>query len=103
MAGVKGRSGGARPNTGGARPGAGRPPKEPAVTGEQCPLAFLRKVWSGEIDASPSQVRAASAALPYMHPRIGEAGKKAAKTERAQAVSAYAPSAAPLKLVGARK
>lgn len=29
MAGVKGRSGGARPNTGGARPGAGRPRKHP--------------------------------------------------------------------------
>lgn len=29
MAGVKGRSGGARPNSGGARPGAGRPRKKP--------------------------------------------------------------------------
>jgi len=29
MAGVKGKSGGARPNTGGARPGAGRPRKPP--------------------------------------------------------------------------
>jgi phage terminase small subunit len=31
MAGVKGRSGGARPNTGGARPGAGRPKKKPEI------------------------------------------------------------------------
>lgn len=31
MAGVKGKSGGARPNSGGARPGAGRKPKKPAT------------------------------------------------------------------------
>ena len=31
MAGVKGKSGGARPNSGGARPGAGRKPKKPVT------------------------------------------------------------------------
>ena len=93
MAGVKGRSGG-------ARAGAGRPPKQPVVTAVLDPLEFLRKVWSGEIEANASQVRAASAALPFVHQKLGEGGKKDAKDQAAQkAVSKFAPTAAPLKLV----
>ncbi len=38
MAGVKGRSGGARPNSGGARPGAGRKPKTPPHPDEGKPI-----------------------------------------------------------------
>ena len=100
MAGAKGRSGG-------ARPGAGRPPKEPAIlvlaASYDDPLKFLKAVMNDSGSDAKLRVDAAKALMPFVHPRIGEAGKKAAKTERAQAVSAYAPSAAPLKLVGARK
>ncbi len=74
MAGTKGKSGG-------ARPGAGRKPAAPAVTGEKDPLKFLQMVWAGEIEASPTQVRAASAALPFTHPKVD--GAKKATPEKA--------------------
>lgn len=74
MAGTKGKSGG-------ARPGAGRKRAEPAVSGENDALEFLRKVWSGVIDATPTQVRAASAALPFTHPKVD--GAKKATPEKA--------------------
>lgn len=155
MAGVKGRSGGSRPNTGGARPGAGRkrkvpvpvlnvitvpspvakakpkfaaqpapkpvvapvakpepapavsPPAQviPTLTPEEAaacrddPLEFLRAVWSGRQDASPTQIRAAAAALPFLHKKLGEGGKKDQVQKAAEKVaSRFAPVAAP-KLV----
>lgn len=104
MAGVKGRSGG-------ARPGAGRPRKLPvpvppeaegAQVGEKPrgfsdPLEFLRAVWKGEIDANPTQVRAASAALPFVHQKLGEGGKKDAAKAAAEKVSAtrFTPTSPP--------
>lgn len=161
MAGVKGRSGGARPNTGGKRPGAGRPRKPPApidavyvearptkskssfkaaaqptpriavipqhppttgpvnadippavnpgstqvipaMTVEEAnacrtdPLEFLRFVWAGRLDASPTQIRAAAAALPFLHKKLGEGGKKDQTQKAAEKVaSRFAPVAAP--------
>lgn len=65
MAGVKGRSGG-------ARAGAGRKPKQPAVNGHGDPLDFLQAVWTGEVEATVAQVRAATAALPFKHRKLGE-------------------------------
>jgi phage terminase small subunit len=84
MAGMKGRSGGARantggarPNSGGSRPGAGRKPKPSAPCAEGDPLEFLRNVWTGQVDANATQLRAAAAALPFVHQKLGEGGKKA--------------------------
>ncbi|GAB3416693.1 hypothetical protein NX774_12170 [Massilia agilis] len=77
MAGVKGRSGG-------ARPGAGRKPKKPAATGLADPLDFLKAVWLGEVEANVAQVRAATAALPFMHKKLGEGGKAKDDAEAAQ-------------------
>lgn len=72
MTGVKGRSGG-------ARAGAGRPkktaPEKPPASGYVDPLQFLQAVWTGEIEASVTQVRAATAALPFKHKKLGEGGK----------------------------
>lgn len=94
MAGVKGKSGG-------ARPGAGRKKKEPAPAAFADPLDFLREVWQGNIDASATQVRAAQAALPFLHQKLGESGKKEKRNEAAKGVaSRFAPAAAP-KLVAA--
>lgn len=101
MAGVKGRSGGPRPNSGGARPGAGRKPKEPAISSFDDPLEFLKAVWQGQIEANASQVRAATAALPFLHKKLGEGGKKERKQEEAQKVAGRFASAAPPKLVAA--
>lgn len=72
---------------GGARPGAGRKPKakqEPAVTAHSDPLDFLRAVWKGELVATAAQVRAAQAALPFLHQKLGEGGKKEARADAAK-------------------
>lgn len=96
MAGVKGRSGG-------ARPGAGRKAKEPVTSDFSDPLDFLRAVWKGEMDANAGQIRAAQAALPFVHPKKGESsGKKEEAEARAKAAGAgrYGRREAP-KLVAA--
>lgn len=98
MAGVKGRSGG-------ARPGAGRKPKKPVSVVDMAeksksmapevvplsayddPMVFLRSVWRGELEASPTQVRAATAALPFIHKKLGEGGKKDQKQEQAEKIA----------------
>ena len=119
MAGVKGRSGGPRPNSGGPRPnsggkrpGAGRPRKSaanvppPVVQDtEQSadPLAFLEGVMRGTIQATPLQVRAAIAAAQYRHMKKGDGGKKdetADKAKKAAEAGRFVPARAPLKVVG---
>ncbi|SMP71894.1 hypothetical protein SAMN06295970_11785 [Noviherbaspirillum suwonense] len=104
MAGVAGKSGGPRKNAGGARPGAGRKPKpkqEAAVTGYSDPLDFLRAVWKGEVEATAAQVRAAQAALPFIHQKLGEGGKKEQREDAAKKVASRFAPAAPPKLVAA--
>lgn len=93
MAGVKGRSGGPRPNSGGKRPGAGRKPKAKSVESANPPapsinlpvdltklnmLQILQGVAMGTIKAAPLQVRAAIAAVQYTHTKRGDGGKKEA-------------------------
>lgn len=127
MAGVKGRSGGPRPNSGGKRAGAGRKRKAPAVVDPggveshlepqarggalkrqsaeaavsnfDDPLEFLKAVWRGDLAANANQVNAAKAALAYMHRKLGEGGKKEQKQEAAQKVAGRFAAAAPPKLV----
>ena len=109
MAGVKGRSGGARPNTGGARHGAGRKPKpivhvddKPASSGGDDPLKLLMDIAFGRIEVSPLQVRAAVAAVQYTHAKVGEGGKKERKQAEAhKVVSKFQPGVAP-KLVAVK-
>lgn len=89
MAGVKGKSGGARKNAGGARPGAGRKPKAVAETvvieSEGCDmLKLLQDVALGRIEASPIQVRAAIAAVQYTHTKRSDGGKKEEKQAAAE-------------------
>ena len=102
MAGVKGRSGGPRPNSGGARLGAGRKPKPPAVVEDQAPLDFLTKVMLGQVQASPTQLKAAIAAAKYVHRPAEAAGKKDVRQAAAKtaAIGKFEPAAPPLKLVG---
>ena len=89
MAGVKGKSGGARKNAGGARPGAGRKAKAVAETvvreSEGCDmLKLLQDVALGRIEASPIQVRAAIAAVQYTHTKRADGGKKEEKQAAAE-------------------
>lgn len=109
MAGVKGKSGGARPNSGGARPGAGRKPKEkkPVVPMEPTDmLTLLQRVALGQTEATALQVRAAIAAVQYTHVKKGDGGKKDEQADKAKkAGTGKFASAAPPKLaaVGGRK
>lgn len=105
MAGVKGRSGGARENSGGARPGAGRKPKEPdilvlAATYED-PAKFLRAVMNDSGSDAKLRVDAAKCLMPFVHLKLGEGGKKDAKQDAAKKVGAgrFGAAPAPLKLV----
>lgn len=119
MAGVKGRSGGARVNSGGKRVGAGAkkkvvPPFAPAVVadavvaqldaGEHSMLRLLQKIALGLQEADTIQVRAAIAAVQYTHTKRHDGGKKEEQEGLAKkAASKFKAGAAPLKLVGAKK
>lgn len=100
---VKRGRGGPRANSGGARPGAGRPKTKPFVTAERDPLEFLLDVMQGEIEPSPSQLKAAISAAAYTHAKVGEGGKKEKAQERAEetAQGKFAPIRAPLRAVNA--
>jgi len=101
MAGVKGRSGGARPNSGGARPGSGPKPKpkvptqvvDEALEAQQ----FLTKVMLGHIEPSEAQLKAATTLF-------GKKAETGVKEERAQAAKKastgkFAAAATPLRMV----
>lgn len=98
MAGVKGRSGG-------ARPGAGRKPapKLPiAVPVTPTPLEFLLAVMNDAMADPALRVKAATTAAQYMHIRKVDGGKKDEQADKAKkaATGRFAASAPPLKLVG---
>lgn len=110
MAGVKGRSGG-------ARPGAGRKPKSPqepaqavaqgpakaeavpAVHGQD-PLDFLLAVQNNPHAPLKDRIRAAVAAAQYKHTKLHDGGKKEAASGKASqaAVGRFSTPAAPPRL-----
>lgn len=98
MAGVKGKSGG-------ARPGAGRKPNPPAIIDLAAtyddPEKFLRAVMNDAMTDAKLRVDAAKALMPYVHPRKGEGGKKDAQDAAAKKVASRFSSAPPPKLVAA--
>lgn len=104
MAGVKGRSGG-------ARPGAGRKKAETvvipaeiatAVNGQALnPLPALELVALGHLEVSALQMKALLALLPYTNAKKGEGGKKDERNEAAKRVASRFAPAAPPKLVAA--
>lgn len=108
MAGVKGRSGGARPNTGGARPGAGRKPKDKPprdqaqVVKEPEAAEFLRKVMQGIIIPTVPQLEAAKLLARL---EVEPKGKKESAKDAANNVAKgrFGATSAPLKLVNGGK
>ncbi len=48
------------------------------------PLAFLESVYSDPVEDMALRVRAAQAALPYVHGKVAEKGKKETKAETAR-------------------
>lgn len=104
MAGVKGRSGGARPNSGGARPGAGRPPKEAEIlsVGQVSdPLEFMAAVMMDVTADAKLRLDAAKALAPFKHQKLGEGGKKEQRQKDAEKVAGRFSAGAPPRLVAA--
>ena len=104
MAGVKGRSGGARPNS-------GPRPKEPVKLAipepiteslaHKDPKIFLLALMN-DIEADVKlRADAAKALLPFMHQKLGEGGKKDEKANAAKKASTgkFGAAPPPLKLV----
>lgn len=108
MAGVKGRSGG-------ARPGAGRKPVPVTIVPDEVaavepgepldPRPTLEQIALGRLEVSPQQLKALLALLPYAHTKKGEGGKKEQKQAQAEKVaSRFAPVSPPkLAAVGGGK
>jgi phage terminase small subunit len=100
MAGVKGRSGGARPNSGGARPGAGAKPKPKkpahAVAAELGAEEFLTAVMLGRITPSDEQLKAATTL--YGKKSTGVKDEKAEKAKKA-ATGKFGAAPPPLRVV----
>lgn len=95
MAGVKGKSGG-------ARKGSGRkkvPPADAAGIGDA--KEFLERVVRGDLVPSKAQVDAAKALLPFQHRKLGETGKKEQRQEEAGKAGGRFNPAAPPRLVAA--
>ena len=99
MAGVKGRSGG-------ARPGAGRKPTPATVVPDEVaavepgepldPRPTLEQIALGRLEVSPQQLKALLALLPYVHAKKDEGGKKERKQAQAEkVVSRFAPVSPP--------
>lgn len=67
-------------------------------------LTLLQDIALGHVDATAIQVRAAAAALPFLHAKLGEGGKKDAKNDAAKkAANKFAPTAPPKLVVNNRK
>jgi phage terminase small subunit len=83
MAGMKGRSGG-------ARPGAGRKPKpkpEPLPPVDLTPLDYLLSVQNDPNAPTNMRVRAAVAAAQYVHTKKHDGGKKDERADKAKAAA----------------
>lgn len=103
MAGVKGKSGGSRPNTGGARPGSG-PKKKPDVLIPPLPGGSepesLRQIRAIMVDVTLDvkiRLDAAKALAPFEAVRKGDVGKKGERQVAAEKAVAgkFSPAAAP--------
>jgi len=113
MAGVKGRSGGPRPNSGGARPGAGRPPNQPQklevqsvapeAMAHQDPKLFLLSLMNDSEADVRLRVDAAKALMPFLYAKMGETGKKEQKQENAEKIISRFAQAEPPRLVVNKK
>lgn len=99
MAGVKGRSGGARPGSG---PKPRGPVKSPIGSGETDPAQFLTALMGDTETDVELRTQAAKALLPFKCARVGQkapAGKKAALEAAAAVISEKASKFGPLRSV----
>lgn len=104
MAGVKGKSGGPRPNSGGARPNSGPKKKEPPkteVSANDDPKKFLIGLMNDVNADVRVRADAAKALMPFVYKKLGEGGKKEERDAEAKTVAKRFTQAAPPKLVAA--
>lgn len=108
MAGMKGRSGGARENSGGAREGAGAPLKNPwhvELPAVDDDMEFLKQVRdNNEVDIRV-RLDAAKARLASQRAPAAGVGKKVIKKAQADEVAngtRFGATVAPLRAVGGR-
>ena len=100
-------AGKSKPGWGGARSGAGRPAKAPEMLDlammHKDPQAFLLAVMNDPGSDAKLRIDAAKALMPYMHKRLGEAGKKEEAADAAKkAGNKFAVQPPPLKIVGGK-
>lgn len=104
MAGVKGKSGGARPGSG-PKPKPKAPPHQTPPPARDQPtqddaLAYLLRVVADAMEDPKLRVRAAIAAVQYQRVKAGDGGKKEDQASRAKkASSGRFASSEPPKLV----
>lgn len=104
MAGVKGRSGGARPNSG-PKPKDTQKLSIPVPVGDTLahkdPKVFLLALMN-DLEADVKlRADAAKSLMPFMHHKLGEGGKKEQQQDAAKKVASKFASATPPRLVAA--
>lgn len=60
---------------------------EVAIGASEDPLEYLKSVWMDDLQDEELRVACAKAALPYVHGKVADKGKKQTKTEEAQAAA----------------
>ena len=60
---------------------------EVAIGAPEDPLEYLKSVWMNESEDSKLRLDAAKAAMPYVHGKVADKGKKQTKAEEAQAAA----------------
>ena len=98
MAGVKGRSGGARPGAG-RKPNPPAPREEPILHAGDDALALLHDIAFGRLDATSLQLRAAIAAVQYTHVKKHDGGIKDERQSKAEQAAEGLRPAQPPRLV----
>ena len=60
---------------------------EVAIGAPEDPLEYLKSVWMNEFEDSKLRLDAAKAAMPYIHGKVAEKGKKETKADEAKAAA----------------
>ena len=58
-----------------------------AVGGVDDPLEYLKKVWTNEMEDPDLRLKAAQAAMPYVHGKVGTKGKKESQKDEARDIA----------------
>lgn len=92
------------PNPKAAKVASPSAPEAPALLEQTAPLAYMLQVMNDPEADAGRRDRMAVAAAPYMHPKVGEGGKKEQRSAAAKTAGAgrFAPAAPPKLVVSNR-